>query len=73
MAESHVGIAQLMGLRIFFQTAATFGSPAGEVRRDWVPSPLAPRPLVRPALPVSAPGLGWSWSSPPMESPAGIL
>ena len=36
MAESHVGIAQLMGLRIFFPTAATFGSPAGEVRRDWL-------------------------------------
>ena len=70
--ESPVGIAQLMGLSVFFPSAATFGSLASEVHGDWVSAPATPHPPVRPALPVSTPGLGWSWSSPTVESPVGI-
>ena len=70
--ESPLGIAQLLGLRVFYPSAPTFGPSLGESRgaRTGLAAPLHP---VRPSLPESAPGLDWSWSSPAMESPVGIL
>ena len=59
------GSARVLSVGAYFR-AATRRDPRGLV---WAHPPLQP---VQPALPESAPGLDWSWSSPPMESPVGI-
>ena len=70
--ESPLGIAQLLGLRVFYPSAPTFDPSLGESRgaRRGLAVPLHP---IRLSLPESAPGLDWSWSSPPTESPVGIF
>ena len=70
MSQCLLGIAQLLGLRVFYPSAPTFGPAIGETRGAWAPI-ASPQP-VRPALPQSAPGLDWSWSSPSVVSSEGI-
>ena len=67
--ESPIAIGQLMGLRIFPTMAALPAPPLHPSREIWTPPVAAPCPPVRPSLPASAPGLGWSWSSPATVAP----
>ena len=69
--ESPLGIVQLLGLRVFYPSAPTFGPAVSETRWAWAPV-ATPQPVL-PALLEAAPGLNWSWSSPSVESPVGIL
>ena len=71
--ESPIAIGQLMGLRIFPTMVAIPAPPTRHSREMWSPPTAAPRPPIRPALPVSAPGLGWSWSSPATVTPPQVI
>ena len=62
--ESPLAIGHLMGLRVIPTMAVIPAPPSRFTRRARTPSPTLPRPAIQPAPPSSAPGLGWTWSSP---------
>ena len=71
--DSPISIGQLMGLRFFPTMAAIPSLPTHRSREVWSPPTGTPHPPIRPALPASAPGLGWSWSSPATVAPPQVI